>query len=174
MISWHSIKQLGLGLIIIIIDQITKYGTYVYLRPSHKVLDLFAFDGIPIFQKFLGIDFCLRYITNRGAIYGWGESYQIGLLLMRIGLILGAWIFLLVSTKPEKYRYLIGLIIAGGIGNVIDYFTYGHVIDMLHFTFWGYSYPVFNVADIAICIGMIGLIFYPWIQQNHASKSKNQ
>ena len=47
----------------------------------------------------------------------------------------------------------------GALCNILDYFFYGHVIDMLHFVFWGYDYPVFNVADSFICIGVFWLFF---------------
>ena len=46
------------------------------------------------------------------------------------------------------------LILAGAISNVIDTFVYGHVVDMIHFTFWGYDYAVFNLADSAVCLGV--------------------
>lgn len=53
----------------------------------------------------------------------------------------------------------ISLIMGGATGNLIDYFRFGYVIDMFHFTFWGYSFPVFNFADAAISIGALCLLF---------------
>jgi signal peptidase II len=38
---------------------------------------------------------------------------------------------------------------------------YGHVVDFLHFTFWGYSFPIFNLADTYITLGVIGLLLMP-------------
>jgi Lipoprotein signal peptidase len=49
------------------------------------------------------------------------------------------------------------LIVTGAIGNAFDYWRYGHVIDFLHFTFWGSSFPVFNLADAYITLGAISL-----------------
>jgi signal peptidase II len=54
------------------------------------------------------------------------------------------------------------LIIAGGIGNILDYFIYGHVVDMFHFILWGYSFPVFNVADASIFMGIVSLLWMSW------------
>ncbi|MBU6446833.1 MAG: signal peptidase II, partial [Verrucomicrobia bacterium] len=55
----------------------------------------------------------------------------------------------------------IWLVVTGAIGNVLDYCLYGHVIDFIHFTFWGYSFPIFNVADSCITIGILTLLLLP-------------
>ena len=49
-------------------------------------------------------------------------------------------------------------ILAGAIGNVLDSYIYGHVIDMFHFVFWGRSYGIFNFADAMIFLGGFGLL----------------
>jgi signal peptidase II len=51
------------------------------------------------------------------------------------------------------------LILSGGIGNIIDRFRLGYVVDMFHLEFWP-SYPVFNVADICVVVGGIALCVY--------------
>jgi signal peptidase II len=50
------------------------------------------------------------------------------------------------------------MILAGAVGNVFDCIVYGHVIDMFCFIFWGYIYPVFNIADAAIFCGILMLL----------------
>ena len=49
------------------------------------------------------------------------------------------------------------MVAAGALGNVLDIFLYGHVVDMFYFVFWGWSYPVFNLADASIFIGIATL-----------------
>ena len=62
------------------------------------------------------------------------------------------------------------LIIAGGIGNIVDRVRLGYVVDMFHFQFWP-SYPVFNVADICIVTGaVLGVIYYLWIYERFDQK----
>ena len=59
------------------------------------------------------------------------------------------------------------LILAGGLGNLIDRVRLGYVVDMFHFVFWP-SYPVFNLADICIVAGAIlGAIYYLFLYEKH-------
>ena len=59
------------------------------------------------------------------------------------------------------------LVLAGGIGNLIDRVRLGYVVDMFHFQFWP-SYPVFNVADICIvCGAVLGVIYYLWFYEKY-------
>ena len=64
------------------------------------------------------------------------------------------------------------LIVSGGIGNMIDRFRLGYVVDMFHFEFWP-TYPVFNVADICVvCGAILGAIYYMWIYEKYDAKPK--
>jgi signal peptidase II len=123
----------------------------------HFTLPLYPYGGISIFKKVLGIDFSIVHQTNKGAAWGLFASMQDYLLLFRIGAIVLLFAYLLVN-KTAMRRFPLLLILSGAIGNVVDYFLYGHVVDMFHFTFWGYSYPVFNIADSAIFCGVALLL----------------
>lgn len=120
---------------------------------------LYPYGGIAVFQDFFGIDFSIVHATNRGAAWGILSSYQYVLLVGRITLILAALVWMVFYNKNRNYSLPLALIITGAIANVVDTFFYGHVIDMLKFTFWGYEYPVFNVADSAIFVGVFWMIF---------------
>lgn len=64
------------------------------------------------------------------------------------------------------------LIMAGGLGNIIDRVRLGYVVDMFHFEFWP-SYPVFNVADICVvCGAVLGVIYYLWFYEKHDGKGR--
>ena len=64
------------------------------------------------------------------------------------------------------------LIVAGGLGNIIDRVRLGYVVDMFHFEFWP-SYPVFNVADICIvCGAVLGVIYYLWFYETYDRKER--
>ena len=64
------------------------------------------------------------------------------------------------------------LIVSGGVGNMIDRFRLGYVVDMFHFEFWP-TYPVFNVADICVvCGAVLGAIYYMWIYEKYDAKPK--
>ena len=59
----------------------------------------------------------------------------------------------------DNIRSAFEFLLNAPIGNVLDFFLYRHVIDIIHFVFWGYDYPVFNVADSLIFIGTFLILF---------------
>ena len=66
------------------------------------------------------------------------------------------------------------LVLAGGIGNLIDRIRLGYVVDMLHFQFWP-SYPVFNVADMFVVVGVIlFLLYYLFLYEKTDSKKARE
>ncbi len=114
---------------------------------------VFPYGGIPVFKDLLGIDFSLVHQTNTGAAWGLFAHWQGVLLFFRLSMVAMIFSYLFFFNKNPIRRFPLLLILSGAIGNIIDYFVYGHVIDMFCFTFWGYSYPVFNIADSAIFCG---------------------
>ncbi|MEM1283417.1 MAG: signal peptidase II, partial [Chlamydiota bacterium] len=121
----------------------------------------FPFGGIAVFKNFFGVDFSIVHAINRGAAWGILSQYQQFLLVGRIILIVMVVVYALFFNSNRSYDMPLALIITGASANVLDYFLYGHVVDMFYFIFWGYHYPVFNVADSAICIGVAWLILAP-------------
>jgi len=116
----------------------------------------FPFGGIGIFSG--DITFSLNYIVNTGAAWGSFSGYPGVLFVLRLCVIAALLVHLFRSEKPS---FSLGLVATGAIGNAIDYCLYGHVIDFFHFTFWGYSFPIFNVADSCITLGVMSLLFFP-------------
>lgn len=110
----------------------------------------YPFGGIPVFSLG-GITFSLNYIVNTGAAWGMFAGYPGVLFAIRTVIIASLALF-----APKKWP--MWLVLTGALGNAIDYCCYGHVIDFLHFTFWGYSFPIFNVADSCITIGVCSLV----------------
>ena len=85
------------------------------------------------------------------------------------GAILIAVLVLLLRgvVRHPAGRVAGALILAGGLGNLIDRVRLGYVVDMFHFVFWP-SYPVFNLADICIVAGAIlGAIYYLFLYEKH-------
>ena len=113
----------------------------------------FPFGGIAIFSDFLGTSFSLNFVVNTGAAFGMFPNHPNLLFALRVLIILA-----LIAYLAKRKIVPLYLIVTGAIGNCIDYVLYGHVIDFLHFTFWGHSFPVFNFADSYITIG-VALLF---------------
>lgn len=146
-----------IGMSIIFVDFVTKAYVY-YLLPLTNSLFTYPYGGRGVFQDFFGIDFAISLAINRGAAWGMFADFQLLLLAVRILTIFGMLIYLVFINNSRRLDLPFTFILAGAIGNVVDFFLYGFVIDFLHFNFWGYHFPVFNVADTFITIG-VGLLF---------------
>ena len=138
-------------LLLLLLDLVTKGMAVSWIPPLS--LGWYPFGGVGIFSAG-GVTFSLNYVVNTGVAWGFFSGYSGLLFALRTGIILA-----LILFAPK--RFPIWLVVTGAIGNVIDYCLYGHVIDFLHFTFWGYSFPIFNLADSCITIGILTLLFSP-------------
>ncbi len=158
--SWFSLRKkispffLAIALVILLIDQLSKWWVHLHLPLMQSSGSVYPYGGIGVFKNFGGIEFSIDHMTNTGAAWGILEDYQLPLVLVRL-LLIGALIFyVLCKNQGQASQLALLMIIAGAVGNIVDFFVFGHVIDMLHFVLWGYDFPVFNVADSAITIGI--------------------
>lgn len=161
-------KLFFLILAVVVLDGIVKGFVNTCFLPVGLSSSFFPYEGVSVFENFFGIDFCIHHVTNRGAAWGIGANWQHLLLILRLLVVAALATYLFVSSKSYPSRYPLALVIAGGLGNVSDYFIYGHVVDMFHFFFWGYSYPVFNIADASIFCGIVGLFIVSLRRRAHA------
>lgn len=134
----------------------------------------YPYGGVGVFKNFFGIEFSLSHQINHGAAWGVLADYQVPLLYLRIALISFLFFYALFLNKHPERNIPLALIIAGATGNVIDYFVYGHVVDMFHFVLWGYDFPVFNLADSAIFIGVAYLLGQSLMESCQAPKKKTR
>lgn len=108
----------------------------------------------------------LMRVHNYGAAWS-SFSGQKWLLLGVTSVIIAAVIWVLAKRIVRHPLGILagGLILAGGIGNLIDRLRLGYVVDMLHFQFWP-SYPTFNVADVCIvCGAILGALYYVFLYE---------
>jgi signal peptidase II len=142
----------------------------------HHFLPLMGWDatypygGIAVFEDFLGIDFSLNYVFNKGAAWGMLSSFQDYLFYARLTIIGGMFGYILFFAE-RRLQFPLFLIITGALGNILDHLLYGHVIDMFHFRFWGYSFPVFNIADSAIFCGVSLLILFSFFKRESSAQT---
>lgn len=132
-----------LPLAVVILDQFSKY-----IVVENMVLG----ESIPIIEEV----FHLTYILNPGAAFGMfahNRLFFIAIAVIVIGIII--WARKEILASPWEVKAGCGLFLGGAIGNLIDRARQGLVIDFFDFRIW----PVFNIADIAICIG-VGLIIW--------------
>lgn len=132
------------------LDAATKVAAIHWIPPLR--MGGYPFGGIPLFSQW-GITGSLNYIVNTGVAWGMFAGHPGWLFAVRTLIIAG-----LLVLVPK--RLPVWLVVTGAVGNAIDYCLYGHVVDFFHFTFWGYSFPIFNVADSCITIGVICLLLF--------------
>ncbi|MCC5832702.1 MAG: signal peptidase II [Chlamydiales bacterium] len=136
-------------------DFFTKAYIFHVLPFFHSCTGL-SCPSLPVFD-FFGIDFSISLVFNTGAAWGFFSDFQFILLSIRLVAILGMFLYLFFINKNRAANIPLVLIISGALGNVIDFFLYGFVVDFLKFDFWGYHFPVFNLADTWITIGVVWL-----------------
>lgn len=146
------------GIVVLALDVLSKLSTHLYLPLRSYDYLKYPYGGIPVFKSFLGIEFSINHVTNSGAAWGILSDFQIYLLAFRIFLVAGLLIYFLFFNKQTSRAIPLALVISGAIGNIVDTVVYGHVVDMFHFILWGYDFPVFNVADSFIFIGVVWLV----------------
>ena len=127
------------------------------------VRHLALYESAPLLPGFLE----LKYIRNTGG--GWSVLSGYTWLLSILTAAIMAVLLLLLLRRAVRHplgRTACVLLLAGGCGNLIDRVRLGYVVDMFNFQF--ISYPVFNVADIAVVTGMIlGAVYYLFLYEKH-------
>lgn len=144
------------ALLLLFADFFSKAYIFHVLPVSEDVL-FFSQKKVEVFNDFLGIDFALNLTLNKGAAWGLLSNFQLPLEILRIIVAVALVIFMIFFPHDRKKDIPLLLIIVGAFGNIIDFFLYGSVVDFFHFTFFGYHFPIFNVADIMITIGVATL-----------------
>lgn len=132
-------------LVLVVADQASK----AYIRSG-----MMPGDSIPVIAQI----FHITYVQNTGAAFSILQNEPLLLKVLPIALIVGIAIYLYRKGQDEHWslKTALSLIIAGGIGNLIDRVRFGFVVDFFDFR----VFPVFNIADIAVCTGCGFLILY--------------
>lgn len=131
---------------------------------------MIEYQSIPIIKDF----FSITYAKNTGVAFSFLEG-KVPLIIIMTSITIILILKYLKTTNPNKYETICyGLIIGGAIGNLIDRTIYGYVIDFLDFNILGYNFPIFNLADTAIVIGIFTLIILNLIESRneHENNSK--
>ena len=116
-------------------------------------------ESVPV----LGDFFSITYIRNHGAAFSMLSGERVLLVGIPILVVAGAlWYFQRHRDKHWLLYTSWSMIIAGGIGNLIDRIVFGWVTDMLDFSIFP---PVFNVADIAVTIGCGLFVVYTFMEE---------
>lgn len=132
------------ALIFFVVDRVTKV---LVVSNSHNL-------PVKVIDEF----FTLTYVKNPGVAFGWFPDWRLPPIIMATTMILIITYYSLKLPEEEKLtRWSLALLVGGAIGNLYDRMVYGFVIDFFLFHFGSFDFPVFNVADIAIDLGVFML-----------------
>lgn len=147
-----------LSIIFLIIDQITKILVVNSLVPG---------ENIEIIKNI----FSIIYTNNTGAAFSILLGKRIFLIVVAV-LIIGVLLYYIKRNKIEKKIDIIALsfVIGGSLGNLIDRIVRGYVIDFISIKLGNYNFPIFNVADILIVIGVFLLLLSSRRRQSDDNK----
>lgn len=128
---------------VLLLDQLTKFAVQRAFAPG---------ESLPALPPLLS----LTYVQNTGAAFGLFKGQRVLFILLAAGI--AAWILREALAAPAQSRsaaWGFALVLGGSAGNLIDRLRFGYVVDFLDFHVW----PVFNVADSAITVGVALLLW---------------
>jgi len=147
-------KWLWLSGLVLILDQLSK----IWIDTSMSL-----YQSIPVFPSF-----SITYARNYGAAFsflsdagGWQRWF---FAVLAAGISVGLVIYLKSLKKDETLLAVsLSLILGGAVGNLIDRVIYGYVIDFLDVYYQAYHWPVFNIADSAITVGVVFMLYESFV-----------
>lgn len=115
--------------------------------------------------------FYLTYAHNTGVAFSF-LSGNIPFIVGMTFIVIVLMIKYVYSKKLSEFEFVsYGLVIGGAIGNLIDRVVYGYVIDFIDIYIFGYDYPIFNIADSCIVVGII-IIFIISIKEESSDRNE--
>ncbi len=185
-------KALYLSFAVVVIDQISKLMVKGFSIPFLNI----NYDGMYLGQMIPVIDdfFRLTFVENPGMAFGYDPGSNFKLIISIFSLVASIWLIFylyVIRDKSWSLKIAIALILGGAVGNLIDRTFYGLLfdyaplfygkvvdffdVDFFDFTLFGRSYdrwPVFNVADAAVTIGVLVLLLFYKKHQEDDEKIK--
>lgn len=149
-----------ISFILVGMDQWVKYWTVANLALGES-------------QPFIPSILSLTYIQNRGAAWSILEGQMLFFFVITL-IAVSVITYLLIKYRTEHWLFLLGLsfVLAGALGNFIDRMRLGYVVDMFQTEF--ITFPIFNVADAALFIGVVGIFIYTIFEEKLKGKQNEK
>lgn len=154
------IRYYILAIIVILVDQWTKWIV-------DKKMEVY--ESIPIIENF----FYLTSHRNKGAAWGILQGHMTFFYIITVVVIVGIIFYMQKHAKDNRLLAIsLSLLLGGAIGNFIDRLVRKEVVDFLDFIIINYDFPIFNVADSALTIGVILILIVTFLDERKAKKGK--
>jgi signal peptidase II len=131
--------------IVLVVDQLSKTLVLTFLAPGAPHAEVVIVPGL----------LRLYYVENTGAAFGLFQGKNPLLAFLAFGVVVALVVWFRELVRFWLGALALGLQLGGAVGNLIDRFRHGFVVDFIDFSFW----PTFNVADSAITIGVLMLLY---------------
>lgn len=126
---------------------IDRFSKLIIVNNSHNM-------PLSIIENF----FTITFVKNPGVAFGWFPDWRLPPILMALTMIIIITYYSLKLPEEERItRWALALLVGGAVGNLYDRVTYGFVIDFFLFHFGSFDFPVFNIADVIIDLGVFML-----------------
>lgn len=139
------------GVAIIALDRLTKLMA-LQLEEAHHV------------TSFLSYDLVLNRGISWGILHSSSSVVFVAITAIIMVILLGIIAHALMRLSAGHWVWAEVLIVSGAVSNMVDRFVYGGVVDFIHVSYAGWSFPVFNIADIAVVTG-VALLFWEFYQE---------
>ena len=145
--KWRGFLLPAVAGLTLVVDRISKWVVMDSLKPGE------SWNPVAALERWVS----LTYVTNTGAAFGLFPDHGVIFMVIAV-VVIAAIIFYYRHLPGEQWliQISLGLQLGGALGNLVDRLRYGHVIDFIDFKVW----PVFNVADSSIFVGVVILAFY--------------
>jgi signal peptidase II len=142
------------ALIVFGIDQLLKIIVVWWLNLAER-------GEIDVIPPLLNFRMAWNRGVNFGLLSGDADILRWGLIALALAISLWVWLWVRRDAPSPRTQIMAGLLIGGALGNVVDRVLYGAVADFLNMSCCGIENPfAFNVADICIFLGAIGLVIF--------------
>lgn len=143
--SW--LLFLGVAALVFLIDQASKWAVLTYLSLGE------AWNPVALLRPFVSV----THVTNTGVAFGLFQDQGTFFAIVALLVVIGIVVFYRYLPPDQLWlRVSLGLQLGGALGNLLDRVRLGSVVDFIDFKIW----PVFNLADTAIVLGVAILAFY--------------
>lgn len=148
-----------IAVLLFIVDQISKLilDRVLVLNKSITLLDKFIY---------------ITKVYNTGVSFSMLSGKRVIIILINIIVLVFLYFYMNKFKNNKRNIYAFGLVCGGLLGNLLDRIMYGHVIDFIDIHIFGYDYPVFNLADSFIVIGIFLLIYAIYIGEDNENNCK--
>lgn len=154
------------SVVIFVLDQLTKWLVV-------HVMNLAMLGEIDVLPPYLNFRMAWNYGINFGLLAGQAPLTRWILISVAVGIVLFVLVWLRREPPGKPGLIAGGLLIGGALGNVVDRLLYGAVADFLNMSCCGFENPyAFNVADISIFVGALGLVLFPGPKQGPKKGAK--